>query len=126
MHPIYRKAMLESEILKLLSEALSQMKDPRIQEGLITLTRVELSKDKRYADVYVSCLGSDKEKVIEILNHAKGYFRTYVAKNLKLFVAPEIRFWEDKGIESSVRVHKLLVDMGYDPLKEEEKEEKQE
>jgi len=124
MHPSYRKAMLESEMLKLLSEALSQMKDPRIQKELVTITRVELSKDKRYADVYVSCIGGDKEKVIEILGHAKGYFRTYVAKNLKLFTAPEIRFREDKGIESSVRVHKLLVEMGYDPLKEEE--EKQE
>ncbi|MCD6268386.1 MAG: ribosome-binding factor A, partial [Thermotogaceae bacterium] len=69
------------------------------------------------------CIGGDKEKVIEILGHAKGYFRTYVAKNLKLFTAPEIRFREDKGIESSVRVHKLLVEMGYDPLKEEEEEQ---
>ncbi|PLV58336.1 30S ribosome-binding factor RbfA [Thermotoga sp. KOL6] len=124
MHPTYRKAMLESEIQKLLTEALQHMKDPRLKKEFVTFSRVELSKDKRYADVYVSFLGKPEERkeVVEILNKAKGFFRTFVAKNLRLYVAPEIRFYEDKGIEASVRVHQLLNELGYDPFKGEEKE----
>ncbi len=126
MNPMYRKSMIESEIQKLISEAISNMRDPRVKKEFITVSHVIVSKDKRYADVYISYLGSEEERknVVEILNNAKGYFRTHVAKNLRLFTAPEIRFHEDKGIESSVRVHKLLVELGYDPLeKGEERKE---
>lgn len=125
MHPLYRKAMIESEIQKLLVEALQEMKDPRLKKEFITFSRVELSKDRRYADVYVSFLGTpeERQKTVELLNKAKGFFRTYVAKNLRLYITPEIRFYEDKGIESSVRVHQLLNQLGFDPFKEEEKEE---
>lgn len=88
---------------------------------------MELSKDKRYADVYVSFLGTPEERkeTVEILNRAKGFFRTFIAKNLRLYVAPEIRFYEDKGIEASVKVHQLLVQLGYDPLKDKEKKEEE-
>ncbi len=128
MNPMYRKSMLESEIQKLLSEAVSMLRDPRIKKEYVTISRVELSKDKRYADVYVSFLGSPEERknTVELLNHAKGFFRTYVAKNLRLYTAPEIRFYEDKGIESSVRVHQLLNQLGYDALKEMEEWKKKE
>jgi len=125
MHPLYRKAMIESEIQKLLVEALQEMKDPRLKKEFVTFSRVELSKDRRYADVYVSFLGTpeERQKTVELLNKAKGFFRTYVAKNLRLYITPEIRFYEDKGIESSVRVHQLLNQLGFDPFKEEEEEE---
>lgn len=106
MNPAYRKAMLESEIQKLLMEALQQLRDPRLKKDFVTFSRVELSKDKRYADVYVSFLGTPEERkeTVEILNRAKGFFRTFISKNLRLYVAPEIRFYEDKGIEASVKV----------------------
>ncbi len=128
MNPMYRRSMLESEIQKLISEAVSMMRDPRVKKEFVTVSRVELSKDKRYADVYISYLGSEEERkeIVEIFNKAKGYFRTHVAKNLRLYVAPEIRFHEDKGIESSVRVHQLLNELGYDALKDLEKKKEEE
>ncbi len=124
MNPVYRKSMLESEIQKLISEAVAGMKDPRVRREFVTVSRVKLSKDKRYADVYISYLGSeeDRKNVIDLFEKAKGYFRSYVAKNLRIYTAPEIRFHEDRGIESSVRVQQLLKEMGYDTLKDEEKE----
>ncbi len=128
MNPEYRRSMIESELQKLLSEAVTMLRDPRIKKEFVTISKVFLSKDKRYADVYVSFLGSDEERkeTVELLNRAKGFFRTYVAKNLRLFTAPEIRFYEDKGIESSIRVNQLLNQMGYDALKDLEEEEDKE
>ncbi len=125
MNPIYRKSMLESEIQKLLSEAISNMKDPRIKREFITVSRVVLSKDKRYADVYISYLGLDNERkeMLEILERAKGYLRSYIAKNLRIYTTPEIRLHEDRGIESSVRIQKILSDLGYDKPEEEKDEE---
>ena len=126
MNSMYRNSMIESELQKLISEAISGMRDPRVKKEYVTVTRVSISRDKRYADVYVSYLGSDEERkrVVDLLNRAKGYFRTHVAKNLRLFTTPEIRFHEDRGIESSIRVHKLLVELGYDPLEKEESDSK--
>ncbi len=124
MNPVYRKSMLESEIQKLLSEAISNMKDPRIRKEFVTVSRVELSRDKRYADVYISYLGSDDERkeALEILEGAKGYLRSFVAKNLRIYTTPEIRLHEDRGIESSVRIQKILSDLGYEYEQEKDEE----
>lgn len=120
----YKLKMLESELRKVLAEALMEMKDPNIEplKSLITISRVEVSKDKRYADVYVSVFGdeSERKKIISYLEEKKGYFRTFVAKNIRMYVAPEIRFIEDKGIEATVRIGKLL-----DSLKEKNKNDQE-
>jgi len=110
---IYRKAMIESEMTKLLSSIIFEMKDPRLSEKMISVTRVELSNDKRYADVYISVMGNDEEKkeAFEALEHALGFLRTQVSRNLHLRFAPELRLKEDKGIEASVRIHKILEEI---------------
>ncbi len=116
MRPDYRKAMIESEITKLITEALREAKDPRLKDLLITISRSELSNDKRFVDIYVSVMGDREERarIVEYLNKIKGYFRTYLANNLDLYTAPQVRFKEDPGIEASVRIQELL-----DKIKEE-------
>jgi ribosome-binding factor A len=107
---VYRKEMLESEMLKLLSEALSEMKDPRVKKERISFTRVILSNDKRYADVFVSVLG-DESNITEILNvleKAKGFFKGYIGKNMRLYTVPELRFKKDRGIEQSIKIQQIL------------------
>jgi len=110
MASTYRREMLESEILKVLTVALSSYTSEKESLGMASIVRVELTKDKRFATVYVSLMGPDdkKKKLVERLNEDKGFFRTAIAKNIRLFKAPEIRFKEDTGIEASLRVAKLL------------------
>ncbi|HQI10194.1 MAG TPA: 30S ribosome-binding factor RbfA [Fervidobacterium sp.] len=116
----YKLKMLESEIRKVMSEALMAMKDNYIEpmKSLITISRVEISKDKRYADIFVSVLGNDEKRkeVLDYFEEKKGYFRSYVAKNIRMYIAPEIRFKEDRGIEATVRIGQLL-----DSIKENQK-----
>lgn len=112
MGSTYRKEMLESEIKKVLTTALREAKIPNIDSLYISIVRVTVSKDKRYSTVLISYFGDKepekKEKIVEILNENKGYFRTAVAKNIRLFKAPEIRFKLDKGLEASMRVQEIL------------------
>jgi len=110
MASTYRREMLESEILKVLTVALSSYTSEKESLGMASIVRVELTKDKRFATVYVSLMGPDdkKKKLVEKLNEDKGFFRTAIAKNIRLFKAPEIRFKEDTGIQASLRVAKLL------------------
>jgi len=104
----YRREMLESEMKKLITQGFSQLKDPRLKDKFIDINMVRLSKDKSYLDVYVSSLDEDVDAIIEILNNAKGMFRTLIAKNIKMFKAPEVRFHKDEGIEASIRINKLI------------------
>ena len=106
----YRKEMLESEIKKVLTVTLSSYTSYNDSLGMVSIVRVELTKDKRFATVFVSLMGPDesKKKLVKRLNEDKGIFRTAIAKNIRLLKAPEIRFKEDIGIEVSLRVAKLL------------------
>lgn len=104
----YRREMLESEMKKLITEGFSQLKDPRLKDKFIDINMVRLSKDKSYLDVFVSSLDEDVDTIINILNNAKGMFRTLIAKNIKMFKAPEVRFHKDEGIEASIRINKLI------------------
>ena len=102
--------MIKLQMAKWLSLAIFEMKNPRLSGKMISVTKVELSSDKRYANVYISVLGSDEKKsgVFEILEHAAGSLELKFRKNLRLRSAPVIRLKEDKGIESSSRRHKIL------------------
>lgn len=87
---------------------LGDIKDPRI--GFLTITKVELTKDLRYAKVYFSVLGGGKEKALALkgLNSAKGYIKGMVADRIKLRLVPEISFRIDESIEHTEEIYELL------------------
>lgn len=107
----YKKEMLESEMKKIIMKGFSELKDPRIKDKMININFVKLSGDKSYLDVYVSSLDEDIDTIVEILNNAKGMFRTLIAKNIHIYKAPEVRFHKDEGIEASIRINKLLEEL---------------
>lgn len=105
----FRKQKLESQIRKLISEILvTEIKDPRI--GFITVTRVKLSKDYSYADVFVSVMGdeSSKNKTLKGLISAKGYIQYRVGKSIRMRTLPQIRFHIDDSIEYGTHMVDLL------------------
>lgn len=126
MPKVFRKATLESEILKILGNSLRDLKDESIPKMLVSFTRVLLSKDKRYAKIYISVFDKDHdqeraEEIFEkVVKHA-GFFRTLIAKNVRLYSAPELVFILDRGIEESVKIQGII-----DSLKKEDSQEKTE
>ena len=85
-----------------------EMKDPRI--GFITITKVDLTKDLRYARVYFSILGEDKDKILALrgLNSAKGYMKGLLADRIKLRFMPEIAFAIDESLEHTKHIYDIL------------------
>ena len=49
-----RLARTNDDIQRVLSELLRNVKDPRVQQGMISVTRVETTGDLRYAKVWLS------------------------------------------------------------------------
>jgi len=89
-------ALVREEIARLLTKGL---KDPRI--GFVSVMDVRMSPDLRYANVYVSLLGTESERKSSLtgLRHAASWLRGALTRNLGLRFAPELRFFPDDTLD---------------------------
>ena len=100
---------INEEIQKELSSLLRTVKDPRVQDTMISITRVETTPDLRYTKVYVSFLQNEKaDEALKGLKSAGGYLRRQLGSNLKLRYAPEIVWALDDSITYGARMLKLI------------------
>jgi ribosome-binding factor A len=104
-----RSERVETQLKKDISTILlEELKDPRI--GFITVIRVEVTADLRYAKIYFSILGDDeaKEKALKGINSAKGYIRKLVGDRMKMRYVPELEFKLDSSIEYSISLENVF------------------
>ena len=100
---------INEEIQKELSNLLRTVKDPRVQDTMISITRVETTPDLRYTKVYVSFLQNDRaDEAMKGLKSAGGYLRRELGRNLKLRYAPEIVWALDDSITYGAKMLKLI------------------
>ena len=100
---------INEEIQKELSALLRTVKDPRVQDTMISITRVETTPDLRYTKVYVSFLQEERVKdAMAGLKSAAGYLRRQLGHNLQLRYSPEIVWSEDDSITYCARMLKLI------------------
>ncbi len=86
-----------------------ELKDPRL--GFVTVTRVEVAHDLRYARVHVGVMGSEaeREKSLTALRSAAGFVRRELGRRLRIHHTPEVDFRYDKGLDATDRVARLLA-----------------
>ena len=69
---------INDAIQKELSALLRTVKDPRVSEGMLTITHVDTTSDLRYARVYVSALNCPDEKgLLKGLKSAAVFYRRF-------------------------------------------------
>jgi ribosome-binding factor A len=87
-------------------------KDPRIT-ALVTVTAVEMTRDLRHANVFVSVMGSDEERAatLEGLKSVAHHLRSHVGRALRLQFAPEIVFKLDQSVARAARIETLLASL---------------
>lgn len=111
-HRIERvNSIIREEISELLQR---QVKDPRLGE-FVAVTEVATSPDLKYAKVFVSQFGTeiDRKKVLKGLASASGFFRTALAKRLKMRYVPELHFLWDDSMEHGDRISRLLDEVSH-------------
>jgi ribosome-binding factor A len=97
---------IKDEIARMIA---SDLKDPRV--GFVTVTRVDLAADLRYAKVYVGILGEDeKGPTFEALRRASGFIRREIGRRLRVRVSPEIDFRYDRGLDATDGVARALAE----------------
>lgn len=99
--------LLQEELAELL---LTHVKDPRVGQGLVSITEVVVSPDLRHANVYVSHLGNEAERaeVMKGLEHSQSYLHNELTKRLKLRYVPAIHFKLDPSLERGARLATLI------------------
>lgn len=113
-----RLAGIEKEILRVISKVLlEEIKNPKIT-GLVSVTKVSVTEDLKFADTYFSKLPiiDDKkdlsqEEMLEALNQVKGFLRKRIAEEIDIRYVPEIRVKIDNSIENAIKITKLLNDL---------------
>ncbi len=98
--------LLRQEITDLLQR---EAKDPRLS-AMVSVTRVSVSSDLRYAKVFVSVLGTEEEKkgVLAGLHAASGFLRRQLASRLTLRYTPDLTFTYDDTMEQAGKVLELI------------------
>ncbi len=99
---------VNESVREVISEALPELKDPRI--GFVTITGVETSPDLRQARVFVSVLGDDanRERTLEGLAAAHGPLQARLARELRMKRTPQLTFEYDPTVERAARVSRLI------------------
>ena len=104
-----RIGRINEEIQKELASLIPNLKDPRVQNTMISVTHVETTPDLRYAKVYVSFLQEDKAAdALKGLKSAGGYLRRELGRALQLRYTPELVWALDDSITYGAKMLKLI------------------
>ena len=103
---------INEELKKEISQIISfELKNPDAT-GLISVTKVKITPDLKYAKVYVSLLNSkNEEKTIEALKSSAGFIRSLIAKRINLRITPELVFEKDDSMEYGMKIDSILKDL---------------
>ncbi len=114
-----RMGRIDEEYRKELSQIISyELKNPNVT-GLVSVTKVKVTSDLKYAKVYVSIMNSKNIKdTLAGLKKSSGFIRSELAKRINLRNTPELIFEIDDSLEYGARIDSILKDIL--PKKEEE------
>ena len=108
-----RIGRINEEIQKELASSIRNLKDPRVQGTMISITRVETTPDLRYAKIYASFLQEEKAAdALKGLKSAAGFLRRELGSALNLRYTPELVWELDDSITYGARMLGLINSLG--------------
>lgn len=101
--------VIKEEIAELIVSG--EIDDERLK--MVTITRVRVSEDLSFADVYYSVIGSSWESARKALEDSKKFMEYRMMKDLRIKKIPKLRFFEDRNLEYVERIERILKEMGF-------------
>ena len=107
----FRIDRISEEVRHAIDAIIREMNDPRIT-GTYAVTRADVTRDLRYAKVYVSILEEDKaDDMIKALKKAAGFIRRELGTRVDLRYTPELLFEQDRNIAYGVHISQVLKEI---------------
>lgn len=107
----YRGGRINEEVRREVSNIIqNEIKDPRMT-AMVSVTSVKVTKDLRYAKVYVSIFSKndeEKDNTLEALKRASGFIRKEIGIRINLRYNPQIIFELDDSINYGMHIDKLI------------------
>ena len=118
-----RVERIEEEVKKIVSKIIDRdLKDPRLT-GLISVTKVDVSRDLKYCKIYVSMLGvADQKEAMDALKSSAGFVRREIGANIRMHSTPEVKFEFDDSIEYGNKIQKMINDLDIKPIENDSEE----
>ncbi len=113
----YRQGRINDAVAQELAIALGDVREPKVIDNFISITRAEVAPDLKYATVYFSCMGDAKE-ALSGLKKCTGMLRHRLAVTLNLRITPELNFVKDGSIEHGAKIARLLEEIKSDAKEE--------
>ena len=96
--------LIQRELSELLQR---ELRDPRV--GMVTITAVDVSPELSHAKIFFTILGKENLKQTTAgLQRAAGFLRSQLARRIKLYTTPELRFEYDESVERGDRLSRLI------------------
>ena len=107
-----RIGRIDEEYRKELSQIIGyELKNPNIT-GMISVTKVKVTPDLKYAKIYVSIMNSKNIKeTMEGLKKSSGFIRSELAKRINLRNTPELTFEIDDSIEYDAYIDEIINEL---------------
>ena len=104
--PNYRMDRVSEDIMRELTAILRTVKDPRVTDSLLSIVRVDVTRDLSYATIFISSMSGYEaaKEAVKGLKSAAGYMRRELGYALSLRHTPELRFVADDSIEYSAGI----------------------
>ena len=106
----YRRGRINDAVAQELAIALGNVREPKVVNNFVSVTRAEVAPDLKYATVYFSCIGDSKESE-EGLKKCTGMLRHHLATTLNLRITPELHFVKDGSIEHGAKIARILEEI---------------
>lgn len=110
--PNYRGGRINEEVRKEISSLIQyEVKDPRLT-AMVSVTDVKVTKDLKYAKVYLSLFAKndeEKEASFVAVKNAAGFMRRELGRRINLRNTPELIFEIDESIDRGMHIESLLT-----------------
>ena len=106
----YRRGRINDAVAQELAIALGDVREPKVINNFVSITRAEVAPDLKYASVYFSCMG-DADEALSGLRKCTGMLRHHLAITLNLRITPELNFIKDGSIEHGAKIARLLEEI---------------
>lgn len=107
---VERTDRLNSLLKEVLSEVIQRdVRNPHVNH-LLSITRVEITKDLHHAKVYISVIATpeQKEETLKALQSAAGFIAVNASKKVTMRYFPELTFKLDDSVDKHMRIDELL------------------